>query len=84
LDAITYFNTGTWFCGVMKIDTKRQYSLSEKLLLSGDNIIPLAMGGEFPAYTITELTGEITPQTISCEMMCGTYPLTFSGIIVGE
>ena len=59
-------------------------TLSEGLSLSGDNIIPLAMGIEFPIYTITELIGEVTPQTIYFEMMCGTYPLTFSGMIVGE
>ena len=57
-------------------------SITEGLSLSGDNIIPLAMGGEFPQYTITEMTGQATPQTISFEMMCGTYPLTFSGTIV--
>ena len=57
---------------------------SEGLSLSGDSIVPLAMGGEFTAYTIKGLTGEITPQTISFEMMCGAYPLTFSGTIVGE
>ena len=59
-------------------------AISEGLLLSGNNIIPLAMGGEFPAYTIMELTGKATPQTISLEMMCGIYPLTFSGAVVGE
>jgi len=59
-------------------------STPEGLVLSGDNIIPLAMGGEFPAYTITGLTGEVTPQTILLEMMCGTYPLAFSGVIVSE
>ena len=57
---------------------------AEGLSLSGDVIVPLAMGGPFPAYTITGLTGEATPQAISLEMMCGDYPLTFTGKIVEE
>ena len=56
----------------------------EGLLLNGDGIVPLAMGGEFPAYTIKGMTGEVTPETIYLNMMCGVYPLTFSGTIVGE
>ena len=59
-------------------------TLSQTFSLSGDNIIPLAMGGEYPIYTITSLTGEVTQQTIFFEMMCGTYPLAFSGVKVGE
>jgi hypothetical protein len=37
------------------------------------------MGGEFPNYTITDLAGEVTTQSISFELMCGEYPLSFSG-----
>jgi hypothetical protein len=59
-------------------------AISEGLSLSGDSIVPLAMGGEFPVYTIKELTGEVTPETIYLNMMCGVYPLTFSGIVLGE
>ena len=50
--------------------------------LSGDDIIPIAMGGPFPQFTITDLTGEVTPQKITFSMMCGTYPLSFEGTIV--
>lgn len=53
----------------------------EGTALSGDGIIPTAMGGPFPAYTITNLTGTITDKSISLEMMCGTYPLSFSGTL---
>ena len=56
-------------------------SQTEGLSLSGNNIIPLAMGGEFPAYTITSLTGNVTKQSISFVMICGEFPLSFSGII---
>ncbi|MDR0565968.1 MAG: hypothetical protein LBG47_02870 [Prevotellaceae bacterium] len=52
---------------------------SEGLALSGDSIVPLAMGGEYPVYTITGMTGTATPQTLSFELLCGAYPLTFSG-----
>ncbi len=50
-----------------------------KFLLSGNNIIPLAMGGEFPQYTITGLAGELTAERISFEMLCGAYPVEFAG-----
>lgn len=52
----------------------------EGLSLSGENIVPLAMGGEFPQYTITGMTGKATPGTLSFEMKCGAYPLAFSGV----
>ena len=53
--------------------------ISEGLSLSGDSIVPLAGIAEFPQYTVTGLTGKATPQTLSFELMCGAYPLTFSG-----
>ncbi|MDR0506323.1 MAG: hypothetical protein LBH32_05860 [Dysgonamonadaceae bacterium] len=54
--------------------------ISEGLSLSGDSIVPLAMGGEFPQYTITKMTGKVQPQTLSIALKCGVFPLTFSGI----
>ena len=54
------------------------------LSLSGDNIIPIAAGGQFPLYTITEMEGEVTSQNIEFSMMCGEYPLTFSGVVKSE
>jgi hypothetical protein len=60
--------------GVVAVETP------EGLSLSGDNIVPLAMGGEFPQYTITGITGKATPGTLSFEMKCGAYPLAFSGV----
>lgn len=47
---------------------------------SGDNIIPIAMGGEFPRYKIVGLSGSATPSTIVLIMDCGGFPLKFEGI----
>jgi len=50
------------------------------LILSGDNIVPTAMmGTPFPQYTITELSGTLTTQTLEFSMICGGNPVTFSG-----
>ncbi len=49
------------------------------LNLSGNNIVPIAMGGEFPAYTITNLVGYLSPTEISLTFMCGSYPVSYSG-----
>ena len=47
--------------------------------LSGNNIVPLAMGGEFPKYTITNLSGTIVDGALSVSMNCGGFPTKFSG-----
>ena len=47
--------------------------------LSGNNIVPLAMGGEFPKYTITNLSGTIADGALSVSMNCGSFPTKFSG-----
>ena len=49
------------------------------LTLSGDGIVPYAMGGPFEKYTITALTGEITDTVMSLDFMCGEYPVTYEG-----
>lgn len=57
-----------------------EYSEADgKITLSGNSIVPLAMGGEFAKYTITNLTGTISGGTLSLSMNCGDYPLTFTG-----
>ncbi len=48
-------------------------------VLSGDSIVPYAMGGAFTAYTITALNGDITDDSLRLSMNCGIYPLTFKG-----
>ena len=48
-------------------------------ILAGDNIIPYAMGGPFEKYTITNLAGLITNETMTLSFTCGDYHVTFSG-----
>ena len=45
----------------------------------GHYIIPYAMGGPFEKYTITNLAGLITNETMTLSFTCGDYPVTFSG-----
>ena len=47
--------------------------------ISGNNIIPICMGGEFPMYTVTNLTGTITSTTISMMLNFGAIPTTYKG-----
>ena len=47
--------------------------------ISGESIIPYAMGGPFEQFTITKLTGLITDDTMTLSFMCGEYPVTYSG-----
>ena len=54
-------------------------ALDGTLTLSGDDLVPYAMGGPFEKYTITELEGEITDKTMSLSFMCGEYPVTYTG-----
>ena len=42
-------------------------------------IVPLAMGGEFPTYPITNLNGTITDGVMSFSMTCGDYPVMYTG-----
>lgn len=48
-------------------------------VLAGNNIIPYAMGGLFEKFTITNLSGLITDDTMTLNFMCGEYPVTYSG-----
>jgi hypothetical protein len=56
--------------------------------ISGEGIIPIAvMQGQptpFPQFTMTEFTGTATETKISWDMMCGQYPLTFTGTVAAE
>jgi hypothetical protein len=65
--------------GVTLDETETGYSIS------GDGIVPTAMEGRpFENYTITELTGDATTESLSIEMMCGEYPLSFEGTVAAE
>lgn len=48
-------------------------------VLAGNGIVPYAMGGPFEQFTITNLTGLITDDTMTLSFMCGEYPVTYSG-----
>ena len=47
--------------------------------LSGNDLVPYAMGGPFEKFTITELSGEITEKSMSLDFMCGEYPVVYNG-----
>lgn len=47
--------------------------------VSGDGLVPYAMGGPFEKFTITELTGEITEDSMTLDFMCGEYPVEYDG-----
>ena len=51
------------------------------MTLSGDNIVPIAMGGEFKKFTITDLEGHVTQDVFNMSFTCGEYPVTYSGNI---
>lgn len=58
------------------IDLQRS---KEKILLSCERVVPLAMGGEFPRYTVTGLSGEISGDTLVFSLNFGDYPTSFKG-----
>ncbi len=60
--------------GVELTETSSGYSIS------GEDIVPTYMKGTpYPDRTITGLMGTATEQTLTFSMMCGTYPLSFTG-----
>lgn len=56
----------------------------------GDNIIPWAMGGPFEKWKIKNLVGSIEydennePKNLQFNMICGGYPVSYSGIYTEE
>lgn len=48
-------------------------------VLTGDNIVPYAMGSPFEKFTITNLVGAITNDTITLKFDCGEYPVEYIG-----
>lgn len=54
-------------------------STTEKILLSCERTIPLAMGGEYPRYTVTDLKGEIVGKEMSFSLNFGDSPTSFQG-----
>lgn len=56
-------------------------SSTEKIVLSCERCIPLAMGGEYPRYTVTDLRGEIVGDELTFSLNFGDYPTSFKGRI---
>ena len=54
---------------------------TDKITLSCDNIVPLALGGEFPMYTVTDFHGEIKGDNISFSGNFGSIPVSYNGTI---
>ncbi|MDR2475345.1 MAG: calycin-like domain-containing protein [Bacteroidales bacterium] len=51
------------------------------ITLTGDGIVPIAMNNFIPEYTITELTGTLTDETLNLSLKGGGNPLTYTGIV---
>lgn len=47
-----------------------------------DNVIPLALGGEYPRYTVTGMSGELKDETLSFSLNYGDFPTSFSGSVL--
>lgn len=53
--------------------------------ISGENIVPTYMNGTpYPERTITGLMGTASKQEISFSMVCGVFPLSFTGSLKKE
>ena len=54
-------------------------STPDKIILTCEETIPLALGGEYPKYTVTNLQGEIVGNQLSFSLSFGDYPTSFTG-----
>lgn len=54
----------------------------DSMAISGDGIVPEAMGGPFPKYTITNLEGSFSADKFTFSMMCGEYKTWFEGDVM--
>ncbi len=52
-----------------------------KIVLSCDNVVPTALGGPFPGYTIKGFKGEIKGGNFSFSTKFGSTPTVYSGTI---
>lgn len=52
-----------------------------KTVLSCERSIPWAIGGEYPKYTVTELSGEIVGEELTFSLNFGEYPTSFKGYL---
>ncbi len=52
------------------------------IVLSSEKSVPLAMGNEFPAYTVTGFVGEINGDSLMFSLKFGSTPTCFGGKII--
>lgn len=52
---------------------------NDVITFSCDKVIPLALGGEYPKYTVTNLNGEVVGSTLKFDLNFGEYPTSFVG-----
>lgn len=50
-----------------------------EITLSCEETIPLAMGGEYPRYKVTGLTGKLSGQNLEFSLKFGDYPTSYKG-----
>ena len=51
------------------------------ILLKGDEIVPLALGGEYPKYTVYDFIGRIdSNKELVFSLLFGTTPTSFEGV----
>ena len=48
-------------------------------VLTCGRVVPLAMGGEFPNYTVTEFEGEIVDDELTFSLNFGSTPTSYQG-----
>ena len=53
--------------------------ISGVVVLTCDNVVPLAMGGEMPMYTVTHFTGAVDGEELIFSLYFGDYPTSFVG-----
>lgn len=56
-------------------------STTELINLECAEVIPLAMGGEYPRYTVTNLKGTIIGNEIVFSLNFGSYPTSYRGTL---
>lgn len=54
-------------------------STPEKVILSGDDIVPFALGGNYPDYKVTELQGEVVGDKLTVSLKFGGIQTTYEG-----
>lgn len=52
----------------------------DAILLQCDRAVPLAMGGEYPRYTVTALSGSLKGDALEFSLNFGDYPTSFRGV----